>query len=565
MDTQPSAFSDWLDQFFAAYHGRRPVNATFVGVYGYDHKLPDYSDEGAGDTLAEVETLLQSLQKLPPEPLTEAEALDRKLAEGFLEIQEWEYGSRHFHRGNPSLYTGEAILGILSLFMHRKAPLADRVAAARARMEAVPALLAQGEDNVREAPLAWTERAVRECKGSLIFLGEGVEHLIRDEGIEDPGFRDSADKAARAFADFQHYLETELRARPTDRYACGEDALTLLMQKGHFLDETLDEVERYAEVELAEAQANLERYAPDVGAETVEDALAQLAEFHPTLREYYERYGQVWQACRATAEEQDLLTWPEFPIEYAPRPKWSREAAPYLYLLFYRSPAAFNRPPVHTYWVTPIEPSMPAEEQQRLLRSNNDSVIKLNHVVHHGSIGHHVQNWHAYHAESRIGQIAAIDCATRIAMFCSGTMAEGWACYATDLMVEAGFLTPLEEYAQYHQRRRMTSRALADVQLHTGRLSLDETIALYQRRGGMSPDAAYSEAVRTSMFPGVTMMYLMGRDAIHQLRQDLAAQQGASFSLRQFHDRFLSYGSVPVSLIAASMLEGAYNAGDAKS
>src|SRR5947207_8706216 len=103
---------------------------------------------------------------------------------------------------------------------------------------------------------------------------------------------------------------------------------------------------------------------------------------------------------------------------------------------------------------------MPPAEQARRLRATNDSVIKLNHVVHHGAIGHHVQNWYAFRAASRIGQVAAADCASRIALFCGGTMAEGWACYATDLMDEFGFLTPLEQYSQFHSRLRMAARAL---------------------------------------------------------------------------------------------------------
>ena len=36
-----------------------------------------------------------------------------------------------------------------------------------------------------------------------------------------------------------------------------------------------------------------------------------------------------------------------------------------------------------------------AVEQQRRLRASNDSAIKLNHVVHHGALGHHVQNDYA--------------------------------------------------------------------------------------------------------------------------------------------------------------------------
>ncbi len=193
---------------------------------------------------------------------------------------------------------------------------------------------------------------------------------------------------------------------------------------------------------------------------------------------------------RRPASPTGCVTWPDFPIEYVPQPAWARGAAPHLYFLFYRAPAAFNRPPVHRYLVPPVEPEMPPEQQEKLLRATNDSVIKTNHVVHHGGIGHHVQNWNAYHAASRIGQMAAVDSASRIAMFCGGTMAEGWAVYATGLMDEVGFLTPLESYAERHSRRRMAARAVVDVKLHRGEFSLDEAAEFYEVRGGMGREMA---------------------------------------------------------------------------
>jgi len=557
METQAPVFNTWLDDFFAAYYRRRPASATFIGVHDYDDRLPDFSESGAGDTLAEINTLLNRLHALPAESLTEAEALDHKLAEGFLEIQRWEYTSGHFHLGNPSLYTGEAIFGVMSLFLTSFAPLNERVASAIARMEAISNLLVQGQANLRQAPLAWTERAIRECVGGLVFFKEGVDQLIHDKQIEEPRFRAAADKAVAAIADFQGYLETELRNHSTDGYACGEAAFDLMMRQGHFLDMDADEIVRYAEAQMAEANTYLAEHATDFGAATWREALAQQADIHPLIDDYYQRYTELWEACRATAQEHDLLTWPDFPIRYLPRPVWARKAAAYLYFLFYRAPAAFNRPPVHDYLVTPIEPSMPAEEQERLLRANNESTIKLNHVVHHGSIGHHVQNWHAYRAASRIGRVAAVDCASRIAMFCGGTIAEGWAVYATKLMGETGFLTPLELYAEHQSRRRMSARAIVDVRLHQGRLTLDEAAAVYERQAGMSRQAAHNESVKNSMFPGAAMIYLIGTDLIHHLRRDLEAQQGASFNLRRFHDRFLSYGSVPVALIDAAMREDA--------
>jgi len=281
--------------------------------------------------------------------------------------------------------------------------------------------------------------------------------------------------------------------------------------------------------------------------------LARLTALHPTVEGYYERYQQIWDGVRETAETMELLTWPDFPIRYVPRPAWTREVAPYLYFLFYRSPAAFGRPPVHDYLVTPIDGDMPPNRQEELLQGTNDSVIKLNHVIHHGSIGHHVQNWHAFRSRSRVGQIAAVACASRIAMFCGGTMAEGWACYATDLMREAGALTKLEELAELNGRIRMCARAVVDVRLHQGRYTLDDATEHYEREGGMTPSAARAEAVKNSMFPGAAVIYLLGRDEIHRLRRDVERREGDGFSLRRFHDEFLSYGSIPVSLIAADM------------
>ena len=51
----------------------------------------------------------------------------------------------------------------------------------------------------------------------------------------------------------------------------------------------------------------------------------------------------------------DLVTWPDAPIRYVPIPVHTRDAAPFLYYLHYRSPAPFDRLPMHDYVVTPIE------------------------------------------------------------------------------------------------------------------------------------------------------------------------------------------------------------------
>lgn len=520
-------------------------------MHAHDAALPDLSEQGAGETIAEMEGLLRRVRALPSEPLSIGEAADRALAEGFLEIQLWEYGSTHFHRGNPSFYTGEAIFGVLSLFLSRAAPLSELVAPATERLRAVPGLLAQARANIREAPAAWTERAARECTGAIAFLTGGVAILARDLRVDAPAFTEAARVAAGAFDELRSYLTTELAGHDSGRYACGADAFDLLLRRGHFLDRDADEIARWADDEMRAAAARLETEAARLGAGSWPEALARLGEHHPSPDTYYRRFDEVRDACRQAVERGRLLTWIEAPLRFVPQPAWAREAAPYLYFLPYRSPPAFDAASPHEYFVAPLEASTPPDRVERILREQNDSVIKLNHVVHHGTVGHHFQNWHAYRAGSRIARVAAVDCASRVAFFCGATMAEGWATYATQLLATTDLLTPLERLSAVQGHLRAAARAFVDVRLHDGSLSLDGAARVYEEVAGMSPAAARAEAVKNSMFPGAALIYLVGSDLIRRSHDEAARLAGSGFDARAFHDRLLAQGSLPAALATA--------------
>lgn len=549
-------FDRWLDRFFADFYERRPVDATFAGIHEHDHRLPDFSPEATKRANANAEQLLRDLAGLPEEPLTQAQRQDRALAAGQLEIEQWERASRHFQFGNPSLYTGEAVFSIMSLFHRDREPFAERAEAATARMRAIPAFLAQGRANVTTAPADWTARAIREAQAGVAYFGGGIGLLAEEFGIADPDFAKAAEIAESGFKEHLAWLEADLSRQPSENCAAGREAFDLILRNAHQLraDQNAEWVLAYARDALAKAQAELEARAARLDpSKTWQEQLAGLADLHPSLDDYHGRYQRVWDEARRAAIDADLVTWPDFPIEYRPIPPSDRGAAPNLYYLFYRCPAPFGRPETHRYRVTPIESDMSVEQRERLLRANNDSVIKLNHVVHHGGLGHHVQNWNAFRAESRVGKVAGVDGASRLAMLCAGTLVEGWACYATDLAEEIGMLTPLEALSEQQSRARLAARAVADASLHTGAMTLDETAAFYEREAGMPPSTARGEAVKNSMFPGGAMMYLIGTQAIHDLRRRLAARPG--FSLKAFHDQFLSFGATPAAMIAEAMTE----------
>jgi uncharacterized protein (DUF885 family) len=59
--------------------------------------------------------------------------------------------------------------------------------------------------------------------------------------------------------------------------------------------------------------------------------------------------------------------------------------------------------------------------------------------------------------------------------------------------------------------------------------------------------------MKNSMFPGAAVMYWLGTRDLHALRRACQARERQAFTLKSFHDRVLSYGAIPVPLIARLM------------
>lgn len=545
-------FDRLYQTFFNELLRRRPVNASFIGKHEYDHLLPDYSPEGVAETVAGMQDQLTQIRSFSDRDLTRRQRMDKKQIEGYLEIQLWEFSPdcRHFYRGNPSMYVGEAIFGLLVCLLTDYAPLAQRLDALQARMQAIPAFFAQAERNLLDIQAAWARKAMNECDSAIAFLQKGLPRVTDH-------FEDAAQKAERAFAAFRDYLGGKLAGLTDERVGAGRDAFEMMMERAHFVKTDLAWYAQYAQSEVERASQYLKAHCTDFGADTPAGALAQLADFHPTAEGYLARFEQLWNALYDLAKKNDLVTWPDFPIVYRSQHDWAIECAPGLYFLNYRSPAAFNRPVIHEYLTPTPMPGLSGDKLEDFLRANNDSVIKSNHVVHHGGLGHHVQNWNAYHqTNSLVGQFAACDGANRLTMMSAGTMAEGWAVYATHLADEFGFLTPLEHYAEMQSHRRMAARAVVDIKLHLGEWPLARAAAYYREEAGMPEGFARSEAVKNSMYPGGAIIYLLGCDTIFAAREAVKKAQGGEFSLGRFHDSFLSFGSVPAELARRAVVDG---------
>jgi hypothetical protein len=167
-----------LDLFFERYYRQRPVTATFTGVHAHDHRLPDWSPEGLEAAVAEMQDLRAVLDGAGrvPDPQVRAfpEQVDLALADGFLEIQIAEHAGTHFYRGNPALWTGEAIFSVIALVTRDFAPLPERLEAAAARLRAIPRFLNDARRTLTASPTAWRDKAVRECDAAEVLFRQSL-------------------------------------------------------------------------------------------------------------------------------------------------------------------------------------------------------------------------------------------------------------------------------------------------------------------------------------------------------------------------------------------------------
>lgn len=131
-------------------------------------------------------------------------------------------------------------------------------------------------------------------------------------------------------------------------------------------------------------------------------------------------------------------------------------------------------------------------------------------------------------------------------------MYEGWALYCEQLMVEEGFLAaPESRFVLLKDRLWRALRVLLDVELHTRGLSLQDAASRMQDLLGFTRKQALADLNWYSQSPTVPMGYAVGWLLITATRARLRAME-PTFSLRGFHDRLLSAGSIALPLVLRS-------------
>jgi uncharacterized protein (DUF885 family) len=127
---------------------------------------------------------------------------------------------------------------------------------------------------------------------------------------------------------------------------------------------------------------------------------------------------------------------------------------------------------------------------------------------------------------------------------------EGWALYSERLADEMQlFSSDLDRLGMLSSQALRASRLVVDSGLHTLGWTRQQAIEYMLAHTAEPKDDVASEVDRYIIYPGQATAYMLGNLEIRAARDAAQRALGPRFDIKQFHDRVLEDGAVPVSFL----------------
>jgi uncharacterized protein (DUF885 family) len=518
-----------------------PLIGTMVGDERFDDRLGDPSDAGREHRRSFQQGALDELAGIDRSGLDVTMRTTLDVLESIAHRDVAEIAHRFDRLQVVSHLWGPGQL-LAELGSTQRADTPERLDRYLTRLSAIPAYLASVNEVIRDAvssgtlaPKVVAERAVGQ-----------VERLLAIDPAESPALAaldeadtDGRDRVVAAVRDvvnpsYQRYLEELRDYLPHATETIGLSALpdgdamyatqilawtTLPLEAGEIHDIG---VER-----LGSIQEERRQIAASLGFSSAAEAVAaHTAAGHNTavsredlLRVAREQVQRGWEAAptffgRMPSDNCDVRLVEEF-----------READ--MPFAFYQPPTA-DGSRAGIYYVNAYD--LPTRPLHHLATTS----------YHEANPGHHFQ----LTIEQQIPDRPPLR--SFGGMLAGSAFVEGWGLYSERLADEMGlFLDEYERLGMLDAQAHRAARLVTDTGIHALNWSRQESIQALEDAGVPPTDAAI-EIDRYIAMPAQALSYMVGMIEVERAREAAAAKEGAEFSLKDFHDRILALGSLPL-------------------
>src|SRR5690606_19785980 len=231
-----------------------PVSATQIGDHRYDAEIDDLSAEGRRQALEATRALLAELDALDTTTLSRENQVDAAILRNQLEYDIWSAEVFQAWAWDPQVYSGLAGSAIYGLMARDFAPMPERLKSAAARMEKIPALLAQARANLDPArvPKTHAETVARQNRGIFNLIEAFITPNADQLQGEDRARLEAALAALRpAVEEHQAWLDGTLVPNASGDFRIGAERYDRKLRLSLNSSLSRQEIRQRAEAELA--------------------------------------------------------------------------------------------------------------------------------------------------------------------------------------------------------------------------------------------------------------------------------------------------------------------------
>lgn len=559
MDAQ---FEELGKRYIDEFPALSPVSATGLGDHRFDSELNEVSAEARAKQARFYREYLGRLEEIDPAKLSRANQVDYSLLEHELrgdlwrleELQEWAW--------NPLRYTGLAGSAIYGLMAREFAPLKERLSHVADRLEQFPRLYKQIRATLdpERVPKVHAETAIKQNRGALSILENMVKpHLDKLSPEERKRLEKAIETASAEIEKHQKWLESELLPKANAEFRIGAKLYDKKLGFTLQTDMTRKQIRKRAEAELRRARAEMYDVAcevykkeypytefPKSPSKAYRQAIIRAA-LEVAYRQTPEPDKVVATAKEALAQTEkfvrgkNLVTVPDDPVEIIIMPEFRRGVA----LAYCDSPGPLDVGQRTFYAVSPLPDDWTDEQVRSFLREYNiRSVHDL--TIHEAMPGHFLQ---LAHSNRYPGTLRAV--------LSSGVFIEGWAVYTERMMCDEGYLDgdPLMRLIQLKWYLRGIGNALIDQAIHVDGMTRDEAMKLMTEDTFQEEREAAGKWTRAQLTSTQLSTYFVGYLEHRDLRKEAEKTWGDKFSLKDYHDKVLSFGSPPTRFVRALLFD----------
>ena len=539
-----------------------PVSATQIGDHRFDHEIDDLSAAGRQKSGDFNRRFLAELDAIDLASLSREHQVDARILRNQLEYALWNDDTFQNWAWDPQVYSGLAGGAIYNLMAREFAPMPERLKSATARMEKIPALLAQARTNLDPArvPKTHAETVARQNKGVLALIDAFILPNAGQLQGEDRTRLDAAvDTLRKAVEEHQQWLDGTLVPNAKGDFRIGAERYDQQLKFALNSSLTRQDIRQRAEAELARIRDEMYDVAlsvlkdrpgapptPDTPtAEQKQQAIEAAMEFAYARRPARDKVvafaEHTLDVATRFVREKDLVTVPDDPVRIILMPEFQRGVA----VAYCDSPGPLDKGLDTYYAISPIPDDWTQAQVDSFLREYNEYLIHVL-TIHEAMPGHYLEGAHSAKHPS-----------TLRAVFRSGPFAEGWAVYAERMMADAGYLDrdPLFRLMQLKFYARAVANAILDQGVHVDGWSKEQAMDLMVRQTFQQQSEAEGKWIRAQLSSTQLATYFVGAQEHFDARKAAETKLGDRFDLKAYHDGILAQGAPPVRFARELLLD----------